>query len=84
MEESGDYPYCVGGEKLRPSERGDRRWTSKQLCRQTPDYWTLVIAKKSTDPMSRRRNKPGTSGRSLVSLGTSSAALLLAGTGTLS
>jgi precorrin-2/cobalt-factor-2 C20-methyltransferase len=46
LEESGDYPYCVGVKNCgHPSE--EIVTDVQQLCRQTPDYWTLVIAKKS-------------------------------------
>jgi len=43
---SGDYPYCVGVKNCgHPSE--EIFSDMEQLCRQTPDYWTLVIAKKN-------------------------------------
>jgi precorrin-2/cobalt-factor-2 C20-methyltransferase len=45
LEESGDYPYCVGVKNCgHPTE--EIVTDVEQLCRQAPDYWTLVIAKK--------------------------------------
>ncbi len=47
LAESGDYSYCVGVKNCgHPSE--EIVTDMDQLCRQTPDYWTLVIAKKNT------------------------------------
>jgi precorrin-2/cobalt-factor-2 C20-methyltransferase len=46
LEESGDYAYCVGVKSCgRPNE--EIVADMERLCRQTPDYWTLVIAKKN-------------------------------------
>jgi precorrin-2/cobalt-factor-2 C20-methyltransferase len=46
LEESGDYPYCVGVKNCgHPSE--EIVADMEQLCRQAPDYWTLIIAKKT-------------------------------------
>jgi precorrin-2/cobalt-factor-2 C20-methyltransferase len=46
LEESGDYPYCVGVRSC--GHPGEEIVTDvEQLCRQAPDYWTLVIAKKN-------------------------------------
>lgn len=47
LAESGDYPYCVGVKNCgHPSE--EIVTDMDRLCRQAPDYWTLVIAKKNT------------------------------------
>jgi precorrin-2/cobalt-factor-2 C20-methyltransferase len=46
LEASGDYQYCVGVKNCgHPGEEVVA--DMQQLCRQTPDYWTLVIAKKN-------------------------------------
>jgi len=46
LEESGEYPYCVAVKNCgHPSE--EIVVDLEELCRQTPDYWTLVIAKKN-------------------------------------
>jgi precorrin-2/cobalt-factor-2 C20-methyltransferase len=46
LAESGEYPYCVGVKNCgHPSE--EIVTDLEALCRQTPDYWTLVIAKKN-------------------------------------
>jgi len=46
LAESGDYPYCVGVKNCgHPNE--EIVTDVEQLCRQAPDYWTLVIAKKN-------------------------------------
>ena len=46
LEESGDYPYCVGVKSCgHPGEEVVA--DMGQLCRQAPDYWTLIIAKKN-------------------------------------
>jgi precorrin-2/cobalt-factor-2 C20-methyltransferase len=46
LEESGEYPYCVAVKNCcQPNE--EIVADLGELCRQTPDYWTLVIAKKS-------------------------------------
>ena len=46
LAESGDYPYCVGVKNC--SQPNEEIVTDvEQLCKQTPDYWTLVIAKKN-------------------------------------
>lgn len=46
LEESGDYPYCVGVKNCGHSSE-EIVADMEQLCRQAPDYWTLVIAKKN-------------------------------------
>jgi precorrin-2/cobalt-factor-2 C20-methyltransferase len=46
LEESGEYPYCVGVKNCcQPNE--EIVTDLNELCRQKPDYWTLVIAKKT-------------------------------------
>lgn len=46
LEESGEYPYCVAVKNCcQPNE--EIVADLGELCRQAPDYWTLVIAKKS-------------------------------------
>ena len=46
LEESGQYPYCVAVKSCgQPSE--EIVVDLGELCRQKPDYWTLIIAKKS-------------------------------------
>jgi precorrin-2/cobalt-factor-2 C20-methyltransferase len=46
LDASGDYPYCVAVKNCgHPNE--EIFSDMEQLCRQTPDYWTLVIAKKN-------------------------------------
>jgi precorrin-2/cobalt-factor-2 C20-methyltransferase len=46
LEESGQYPYCVGVKRCgQPSEEIVADLDA--LCRQKPDYWTLIIAKKN-------------------------------------
>lgn len=48
LEESGEYPYCVGVKNCcQPNE--EIVADLDELCRQKPDYWTLVIAKKKPD-----------------------------------
>ena len=48
LEESGEYPYCMGVKNCcQPNE--EIVADLDQLCRQKPDYWTLVIAKKRPD-----------------------------------
>jgi precorrin-2/cobalt-factor-2 C20-methyltransferase len=45
LDESGQYPYCVAVKNCgRPSEEVVA--DLDELCRQKPDYWTLIIAKK--------------------------------------
>jgi precorrin-2/cobalt-factor-2 C20-methyltransferase len=47
LEESGEYPYCVAVKNCcQPNEEVVA--DLGELCRQPPDYWTLVIAKKTT------------------------------------
>jgi len=46
LEESGQYPYCVAVKSCgQPSE--EIVVDLEELCRQKPDYWTLIIAKKN-------------------------------------
>ena len=46
LEESGEYPYCVAVKNCcQPNE--EIVADLGELCRQKPDYWTLVIAKKA-------------------------------------
>jgi precorrin-2/cobalt-factor-2 C20-methyltransferase len=46
LETSGAYPYCVGVKNC--GQASEEIFDDmEQLCRQTPDYWTLVIAKKN-------------------------------------
>jgi precorrin-2/cobalt-factor-2 C20-methyltransferase len=46
LAESGEYPYCVAVKNCgHPSE--EIVVDLEELCRQKPDYWTLVIAKKN-------------------------------------
>ena len=48
LEESGEYPYCMAVKNCcQPNE--EIVADLDQLCRQKPDYWTLVIAKKKPD-----------------------------------
>jgi precorrin-2/cobalt-factor-2 C20-methyltransferase len=45
LEASGVYSYCVGVKNC--GHASEQIFADmEQLCRQTPDYWTLVIAKK--------------------------------------
>jgi precorrin-2/cobalt-factor-2 C20-methyltransferase len=45
LEESGQYPYCVAVKNCgHPGE--EIMMNLEELCRQQPDYWTLLIAKK--------------------------------------
>jgi precorrin-2/cobalt-factor-2 C20-methyltransferase len=46
LEESGEYPYCVAVKNCCQANEEIVADLS-ELCRQTPDYWTLVIAKKT-------------------------------------
>ena len=47
LEESGEYPYCVAVKNCgHPTE--EIVVNLEELCRQKPDYWTLVIAKKNS------------------------------------
>jgi precorrin-2/cobalt-factor-2 C20-methyltransferase len=47
LAESGEYPYCVAVKNCgQPSE--EIVVELDELCRQKPNYWTLIIAKKST------------------------------------
>jgi precorrin-2/cobalt-factor-2 C20-methyltransferase len=46
LEESGQYPYCVAVKNCgHPGEEIVKNLEA--LCRQKPDYWTLIIAKKN-------------------------------------
>lgn len=46
LEESGEYPYCVAVKNCcQPNEEVIA--DLGELCRRPPDYWTLVIAKKT-------------------------------------
>ena len=46
LDESGQYPYCVAVKNCgHPSE--EIVVDLEKLCRQKPDYWTLIIAKKN-------------------------------------
>ncbi|MGE5256083.1 MAG: precorrin-2 C(20)-methyltransferase [Hyphomicrobiales bacterium] len=46
LDESGQYPYCVAVKNCgHPTEEIVK--DLDELCRQKPDYWTLIIAKKN-------------------------------------
>jgi precorrin-2/cobalt-factor-2 C20-methyltransferase len=48
LEESGEYPCCAAVKHCgRPEEEVVE--SLEALCRQKPDYWTLIIAKKRRD-----------------------------------
>jgi precorrin-2/cobalt-factor-2 C20-methyltransferase len=47
LEESGEYPYCVAVKNCGHSTE-EIVVNLEELCRQKPDYWTLVIAKKNS------------------------------------
>lgn len=46
LDEDGGYPYCVGVKNCGHASE-EIVADMEQLCRQPPDYWTLVIAKKN-------------------------------------
>lgn len=48
LEESGQYPHCAAVKNCSlPNE--EVIMDIEALCRQKPDYWTLIIARKGTD-----------------------------------
>ena len=48
IEESGQYPHCAAVKNCsQPNE--EVVVDIEALCRQKPDYWTLIIARKGTD-----------------------------------
>jgi precorrin-2/cobalt-factor-2 C20-methyltransferase len=48
IEESGQYPHCAAVKNCsQPNE--EVLVDIEELCRQKPDYWTLIIARQGTD-----------------------------------